>query len=217
MCKLLAQQLTDQVIISRKRRPGETSKSLVIKKPKVLKTKLYSNSLANCVKTFCCGCDQAINLSLLRKHVRSHHEQSLLEYRKLYGSPEKQIIQLVYHTCTICNKDVVLDYDTLNKHMRSQHKSTFASYRGANMVQNSPIFAMEAEMSTKSPILKTPPKLENETRVTLVMKGCGGSPPPPPAPASAPPPASSSLILSTIPHLAKYTVKATRLAKSISL
>ena len=214
MCKLLAQQLTDQVIISRKRRPGETSKSLVIKKPKVLKTKLYSNSLANCVKTFCCGCDQAINLSLLRKHVRSHHEQSLLEYRKLYGSPEKQIIQLVYHTCTICSKDVVLDYDTLNKHMRSQHKSTFASYRGANMVQNSPIFAMEAEMSTKSPILKTPPKLENETRVTLVMKGCGGSPP---APSSAPPPASSSLILSTIPHLAKYTVKATRLAKSISL
>ena len=83
MCKLLAQQLTDQVIISRKRRPGETSKSLVIKKPKVVKTKLYSNSLTNCVKTFCCGCDQAINLSLLRKHVRSHHEQSLPEYRKL--------------------------------------------------------------------------------------------------------------------------------------
>ena len=208
MCKLLAQQLTDQVIISRKRRPGETSKSLVIKKPKVVKTKLYSNSLTNCVKTFCCGCDQAINLSLLRKHVRSHHEQSLPEYRKLYGSPEKQIIQLVYHTCNLCNKDVLLDYDTLNKHMRSKHKSTFASYRGGNMVQNSPIFAIEAEISAKRPILKTPPKLENDTRVTLVMKGCGGSPPVAPSPT----PVSSSLILSTIPNLAKYTVKATGLA-----
>ena len=207
MCKLLAQQLTDQVIISRKRRPGETSKSLVIKKPKVVKTKLYSNSLANCVKTFCCGCDQAINLSLLRKHVRSHHEQSLPEYRKLYGSPEKQIIQLVYHTCNICHKDVVLDYDTLNKHMRSQHKSTFASYRGGNMVQKSPIFSRE--ISVNSPILKTPPKLENDTRVTLVMKGCGG----PPLPiASAPTPASSSLILTTIPHHSRYTVKATGLS-----
>ena len=45
MCKILAQQLTDQVIISRKRRPGETSKALVIKKPKLKKEKLFSNSL----------------------------------------------------------------------------------------------------------------------------------------------------------------------------
>ena len=203
MCNLLAQQLTDQVIISRKRRPGETSKSLVIKKAKVVKTKLYSNSLANCVKTFCCGCDQAVNLSLLRKHVRSQHEQSMPEYRKLYGSPEKQIIQLIFHTCNLCHKDVVLDYDTLNKHMRSQHKSTFASYRGENMTQHSPIFSREVESSVKSPILKTPPKLENDTRVTLVMKGCGGSPLP-----LSPTPAASSLLLSTIPNLSKFTVKA---------
>ena len=237
MCKILAQQLTDQVIISRKRRPGETSKALVIKKPKLKKEKLFSNSLANCVKTFCWGCDQLIYLSRLRKHVRSHHNQGLPEYRKSYGSPEKQIIQLVYHTCKLCCRDVVLDYDVLNKHMRSEHRSTLAKYRAKHMVQSGPIFARGRETSITSPVLKIPPQLESTTRVTVVLRGCGGpssstpssptlrsdtpsttrsnSPSSPtPAATSSPTPPSSSLILSTIPHLSKFTVTTARVPQS---
>ena len=87
MCNMLAQQLTAQVTISRKRKPGETSTSPVLKKSKVAETRLYSNSLSNCIKTFCCECDQAVNHSGMHKHLKRIHQQSIMEYRKMYGNP----------------------------------------------------------------------------------------------------------------------------------
>ena len=71
----------------------------------LVRKKQYSNMLADCVKTFCCECDQAIKLSGLRKHINHNHKYlSIMQYKELYGDPKRQIIQMVYHTCTLCKK-----------------------------------------------------------------------------------------------------------------
>ena len=142
---LLAQQLTTDVTISRKRRSGKTSNSPVFKKPKLatppafkkLPSRLYSNSLASCVKTFCCECDQAINLSGLRKHINHNHKYlSIMKYKELYGNPKTQIIQMVYHTCALCKKDIVNDYVALMKHLKGQHKTSMAKYGSEHMTKD---------------------------------------------------------------------------------
>ena len=99
MCNTLAEQLTEQVTISRKRKPGETAISPIFKKPSPSTkppTRVFSNSLSDSVKTFCCECDQVVNLSGLRKHLQRVHQQSIAQYRELYGDPATQIIQLVH-------------------------------------------------------------------------------------------------------------------------
>ena len=141
---LLAQQLTDDVTISRKRKLGETSNSPVFKKPKLAThptakkspSRLYSNSLSSCVKTFCCECDQVVNLAGLRKHINHNHKYlSIMQYKELYGDPKRQIIQMVYHTCALCKKDIVNDYCALRNHMKAQHKTNMAKYSSEHMTK----------------------------------------------------------------------------------
>ena len=107
----LAQQISEYIAISRNRKVDEASNSPVFKKPKTITSpttkkapsRLYSNSLADCVKTFCCECDQQVKLSVLRKHLARHHKHlSMPQYTELYGQPKKQIIEMVYHNCALC-------------------------------------------------------------------------------------------------------------------
>ena len=88
----------------------------------LVRKKQYSNRLADCVKIFCCECDQVVTLSGVRKHLAGVHKMVMTEYRQLYGNPEKQIIRMVYHSCKVCRKDVVLDYLQLGKHLKKAHK-----------------------------------------------------------------------------------------------
>ena len=171
MCTMLAQQLTDQVTISRKRKPGETSTSPVLKKSKVVETRTYSNSLSNCIKTFCCECDQVVNLSGMQKHLKRIHQQSIMEYRKIYGNPQKQVIQMVYHSCSICQEDVVLDYQTLLKHLR-KHKTNMSKYSSQYMTTSSALVVRPIAKEVESPkVVQTPSlRLEKETQVTITRK-----------------------------------------------
>ena len=129
--------LTERVNINSKRNIGESDKDLVFKQPNITKnisrkvptrsTRIYSNNMSDCIKTFCCECDEVVNMSGLRKHLR-RHGMSLVEYRNLYGDHYTQVIQMVFHTCIYCKEDIVLDYDTLKKHLRIVHRLTIAGY-----------------------------------------------------------------------------------------
>ena len=186
---LLAQQLTDDVTISRKRKPGETSNSPVFKKPKLATppavkkppSRLYSDSLASCVKTFCCECDQAVNLSGLRKHINHKHKYlSIMKYKELYGDPKRQIIQMVYHTCAFCKKDIVNDYVALLNHMKAQHKTSMAKYSSEHMTKYEKIAPRPASSILVKPTnsIRVPSKsilrgdlvLEDGTKITTVKK-----------------------------------------------
>ena len=95
------------------------------KKPRtadIRRKRNYSNNLIDCVKTFCCECDQVINLSGLRKHLLNKHKVNAKDYVKVYGNPKIQIVKMVYHECGLCKKTIVLDYDVLVKHLKLAHK-----------------------------------------------------------------------------------------------
>ena len=108
--------------MSRKLKYRQSYKTSLFKQSKITKnisrkvpatsTRIYSNSMSDCIKTFCCECDEVVNMSGLRKHLR-RHGMGLVEYRNLYGDHYTQVIQMVFHTCMYCKKDIVLDYDTL--------------------------------------------------------------------------------------------------------
>ena len=137
----LAQQISEYIATSRKRKLDEASTSPVFKKPKTAAsptakkapTRVYSNSLADCVKTFCCECDGQVKLSVLRKHLARHHKHlSMPRYTELYGQPKKQIIKMVYHNCALCKKDIVHDYNALLNHLKASKphgvKTNMAKY-----------------------------------------------------------------------------------------
>ena len=107
------------------KRKGEVEERGEFKKPRtadIPRKRSYSNNLIDCVKTFCCECDQVINLSGLRKHLLNKHKVNAKDYVKVYGNPKMQVIQMVYHKCGLCKKTIVLDYDVLVKHLKLAHK-----------------------------------------------------------------------------------------------
>ena len=114
-----------------------TSKTTSPSAAKKLPFRLYSNSLVNCVKTFCCECDKPINLSGLSKHLVKHHKHlSNMQYKQLHGDPQDQIIQMVFHNCALCKKDIVNDYVALMKHLKGQHKTSMAKYSSEHMTRD---------------------------------------------------------------------------------
>ena len=142
---ILAQQLFDAGIITRTAKSFETlnypvfetSKTTTPPAVKKLPMRLYSNSLINCVKTFCCECDKPVNLSGLNKHlIRYHKHLSNMQYKQLHGDPQDQIIQLVFHNCALCKKDIVNDYVALMKHLKGQHKTSMAKYGSEHMTKD---------------------------------------------------------------------------------
>ena len=86
------------------------------------KTKVFSDDPTKTCKTFCCSCDQVVTLAFLRKHVEYKHQMTIKEYRQLYGNPSKQVIQLIYHKCRLCQQNILLDTDQLSKHMKKMHQ-----------------------------------------------------------------------------------------------
>ena len=89
---------------------------------------LYSNNLKNSVKTFCCECNKVVTLTGLKEHILSHNKMTVKDYKQLYGNPRTQIIQLAYHKCGLCKKDVLLDSSTIEQHFSKFHQMEFAAY-----------------------------------------------------------------------------------------
>ena len=183
MCNSLELSLTEQVTISRKRKSGECYHAPVFKQPKVTKiisrkvptapTRIYSNNMSDCIKTFCCECDEVVNMSGLRKHLR-RHGMGLVEYRNLYGDHYTQVIQMVFHTCMYCKEDIVLDYDTLKKHLRIVHRMTTADYtmirRGSKQAS---IFSIQKPMGMEMDVkngIKNDLQMGSEIGMTAVIK-----------------------------------------------
>ena len=141
----LAQQLVDAGITARTTKPFDSSNSPAFKISKTttppavnkLPIRLFSNSLVNCVKTFCCECDKPVNLSGLSKHlVKNHKHLTNMQYKQLHGDPQDQIIQMIFHKCGLCKKDIVNDYIALMKHLKGQHKTSMAKYSSEHMTKD---------------------------------------------------------------------------------
>merc|ERR1719319_789887 len=94
-----------------------------------------------------------------------------MEYRKRYGNPQKQVIQMVYHSCSICQEEVVLDYHTLLKHLR-KHKTNMSKYSSQYMTTSSALVVGPITKEVESyKVVQAPSlRLERETQVTITRK-----------------------------------------------
>ena len=101
--------------------------------------RLYSNDPNKSCKVFCNVCDQIVTLSGLRKHLSFKDKTTLTEYKRLYGNPNDQIIEVIHHQCKLCSKILLLDTDVMNKHMKIVHQETYRSYLAMYMRKGSGI------------------------------------------------------------------------------
>ena len=105
------------------------SKQEAAKKSPVKKiSKVFSNDLKMCCKTFCCECDKVVTLSGMRKHVKTWHQMTFTEYKELYGNPRMQIIQLVHHKCAVCQTKLLFDTEDVSKHVKKKHQISYREY-----------------------------------------------------------------------------------------
>ena len=109
--------------------------------------KRFSDDPNKSVKVFCNLCDKVVFMSGLRKHLSSNHSTTkFAEYKRLYGSPWTQIIQLVHHKCKLCRKVVLLDSDEMYKHMKQVHYQPYMPYMTKYMKKGSGFVSQAAAL-----------------------------------------------------------------------
>ena len=87
----------------------------------------YSNHMKDNVQSYCQICKIPQTFTKMRSHTKSRHGISITDYKKKYGQLIKNIVEVIYHKCGICNKDILLDGDTLATHARF-HGLTHKAY-----------------------------------------------------------------------------------------
>ena len=79
------------------------------------------------VQSYCQICKIPQTFTRMRSHTKSRHGISITDYKKQYGQLIDNIVELIYHKCGICNKDILLDGDTLATHAKG-HGVTHKAY-----------------------------------------------------------------------------------------
>ena len=92
-----------------------------------LKNSRYSNHMKDAVRSYCRICKVPQTFTIMRSHTKSRHGISITDYKKKYGQLIENIVEVIYHKCGICNKDILLDGDTLATHARF-HGVTHKAY-----------------------------------------------------------------------------------------
>ena len=108
-------------------------------------------------RAFCNICDRPYVLSGLRKHVNRSHSLTFGEYKRSYGDPKRQIINIVYHSCGLCKKRVILDTNELSKHLKV-HNLGYTQYVKEHMVKGSGL--VRSRPISSSPVTPSPPAPE---------------------------------------------------------
>merc|ERR1712129_62550 len=122
-------------------------------------SRVFSTDPSKSCKTFCCVCDQVINLSGLRKHIKTRHQMTLTEYKAMYGNPRSQIIQVVFHRCAFCRKHVLLDTEDMSKHLKKAHQTSYKDYLGRYMMKEQKTLPRKAATIIKNVEKKMEPLL----------------------------------------------------------
>ena len=87
----------------------------------------YSNHMKDNVQSYCQICKIPQTFTKMRSHTKSRHGISITDYKKRYGQLIANIVELIYHKCGICDKDILLDGDTLATHAKG-HGVTHKAY-----------------------------------------------------------------------------------------
>ena len=94
----------------------------------------FSNEMKNACKTVCLACNSPVPLTSLREHTRRKHNLPIEDYRKRYGNPKDNILEIIYHKCGICARPILLNSDDIAFHLRRFHKISHKEYNAKYMV-----------------------------------------------------------------------------------
>ena len=81
-------------------------------------TKIFSNDMADCLKTMCRICQVEVSLNAIRMHTKQFHNLRIKEYKEKFGNPSDNVITMVYHKCGLCQKELKLNWDDMKVHLR---------------------------------------------------------------------------------------------------
>ena len=135
-------------------------------------SRVFSNDPTNCVKIFCCMCDQVVTVTGLRKHVKSHHKITLTQYKQLYGNHKKQIVQLVFHKCFFCKKSLLLDTDEISSHLKKVHQVMYKDYMVTYMGRKMEAGGKDTLSSIKNSIENTGEERQESSLVIIRCDHC---------------------------------------------
>ena len=137
----------DQIIKKRKRieneiqdGPSDFIKQLV-KNIKIEElendTKIFSNDMADCLKTICKICLAKVSLNAIRMHTMQFHNLRIKEYKEKFGNPGDNVITMVYHKCGLCQKELKLNWDDMKGHLSWNHNLKLKDYSATFLVHTS--------------------------------------------------------------------------------
>ena len=97
------------------------------------KSERFSNNLKDAVRTICQVCQASVTLLTMRSHTRNKHNMDIKEYRKEFGDPKNQMVEVVKHRCSFCNEELLLHCDVITPHVK-KHNITHSEYTKKYMV-----------------------------------------------------------------------------------
>ena len=87
----------------------------------------FSNRMADAVRTVCQICKKEVEFNQMRIHTRKAHEVGISEYKRMYGDLIANLVEAVYHKCTLCSQVLLLNGDVIASHAK-KHRITHKEY-----------------------------------------------------------------------------------------
>ena len=92
----------------------------------------FSNDMGDACKTTCLLCDKELFLGRMRAHTKDKHNINITDYKLKFDLQGFDIIDKVFHKCTLCLDIMLLDSDTIATHL-NKHNITHKAYNDKYM------------------------------------------------------------------------------------
>ena len=109
----------------------------------------FSNSMKDAVRTVCQICKKEVEFNHMRIHTRKAHEVGISEYKRMYGNLTENLVEAVYHKCTLCSQVILLNGDVIATHAK-KHRITHKEYNSRFIIGKKENLDVKQEENLKS-------------------------------------------------------------------
>ena len=119
------------------------------KRAKEEKVARFSNSMKDAVRTVCQICKKEVEFNHMRIHTRKAHEVGISEYKRMFGNLIENLVEAVYHKCTLCSQVILLNGDVIATHAK-KHRITHKEYNSRFIIGKKESLDVKQEEDLKS-------------------------------------------------------------------
>ena len=120
-----------------------------VKRAEEEKVARFSNSMKDAVRTVCQICKKEVEFNHMRIHTRKAHEVGISEYKRMYGNLTENLVEAVYHKCTLCSQVILLNGDVIATHAK-KHRITHKEYNSRFIIGKKENLDVKQEENLKS-------------------------------------------------------------------